>query len=126
MTSKRQFGLFPKGGEQQRPAPHRTQLTGGSAANFVDAQQSQVGQLVLLGVAVGIVDDLRKLAPAVTPPSVRRVVAPDPDDDQVLACAPAAGADLIVSGDRRDLQPLGSDHGIPIITAREAVGRVNI
>jgi putative PIN family toxin of toxin-antitoxin system len=45
----------------------------------------------------GIVDDLRKLALLVTPPSVPRVVALDPDDDQVLACALAAGADLIVS-----------------------------
>lgn len=33
-------------------------------------------------------------------------------------------ADLIASGDRRDLLPLGSFHGIDIVTAREAVERL--
>jgi putative PIN family toxin of toxin-antitoxin system len=72
----------------------------------------------------GIVDDLRVLAIVVTPPTVPRVVALDPDDDQVLACAVASNADLIVSGDKRDLLPLKSYQGIPIITARDAVERI--
>ena len=33
-------------------------------------------------------------------------------------------ADLIASGDKRDLLPMGSFRGIPIITAREAVERL--
>jgi hypothetical protein len=33
-------------------------------------------------------------------------------------------ADIIASGDRRDLLPLGSYQGIPIVTAREAVERL--
>lgn len=49
-----------------------------------------------------------------------RVVPTDPDDDHVLAAALACSADLIASGDRRDLLPLGRDQGIPIVTAREA------
>ncbi|MFN9677622.1 MAG: putative toxin-antitoxin system toxin component, PIN family [Betaproteobacteria bacterium] len=72
----------------------------------------------------GIVGDLRALAIVVTPATVPRVVARDPDDDQVLACAVSSNADLIVSGDKRDLLPLQNYLGIPIITAREAVERI--
>lgn len=72
----------------------------------------------------GIVDDLRKLAVIVSPPTVPRVIVNDPDDDHVLAYALAAGADLIVSGDRRDLLPLASYQGIEIATARAAIERI--
>ena len=72
----------------------------------------------------GIVDDLRRLAVAVTPTDVPRVVLTDPDDDHVIAAAVAGQADFIASGDRRDLLPLGNFEGIPIITAREAVERL--
>lgn len=71
-----------------------------------------------------IVDDLRALALVVTPTTVPSVIARDPDDDQVLACAVAANADLIVSGDKRDLLPLLTYQGIAIVTAREAVARI--
>ena len=40
----------------------------------------------------------------------------DPDDDHVIACAIAARADAIVSGDH-DLLDLREYHGIPILTA---------
>ena len=46
------------------------------------------------------------------------------DDDHVLAAALAGQADLIASGDKRDLLPMGSFHGIAIVTAREAVSRL--
>jgi putative PIN family toxin of toxin-antitoxin system len=72
----------------------------------------------------GIVDDLRRIAVVVSPVDVPRVVPTDPDDDHVIAAAVAAQADLIASGDKRDLLPLGSYQGIPIITAREAVERL--
>ena len=72
----------------------------------------------------GIVDDLRRLAVVVSPQTVPRVVPTDPDDDHVLAAALAGQADLIASGDKRDLLPLGSHEGIPIVTAREAVQRL--
>jgi putative PIN family toxin of toxin-antitoxin system len=61
--------------------------------------------------AAGIVDELRALA---------RVVALDPDDDQVLARALTAGVDLIVSGHKRDLLPLGGYQGMPIVSAKDA------
>ena len=72
----------------------------------------------------GIVDDLRRIAIVVTPTSVPRVVPTDPDDDHVLAAALAGSANLIASGDKRDLLPLGSYQGIDIVTAREAVSRL--
>lgn len=69
-------------------------------------------------------EDLRKIAIVVVPASVPRVVPTDADDDQVLAAALAATADLIASGDRRDLLPLGSYEGIPIVTAAQALQRL--
>ena len=72
----------------------------------------------------GIVDDLRRLAVVVSPTDVPRVVPTDPDDDHVIAAAVAGQVDLIASGDKRDLLPMGSFQGIPIITARGAVERL--
>lgn len=72
----------------------------------------------------GIVDDLRCLALVVSPASVPRVVLTDPDDDHVLAAALTGAADLIASGDKRDLLPLGSYEGMPIVTAAHALQRV--
>lgn len=54
--------------------------------------------------------------PTVIPPTI----LDDPDDDQVLACAFAAKADLIVSGDRH-LLDLKEHQGIRIVTVVEAV-----
>ncbi len=59
----------------------------------------------------------------VTPTDVPPVVLADPDDDHVLACAVAARADLIVSGDP-DLLNLKSYQGIPIVRTREALERI--
>jgi putative PIN family toxin of toxin-antitoxin system len=44
-------------------------------------------------------------------------VCRDPDDDRVLQCALAAGAEAIVSGDR-DLLDLGAFRGTPIMSPR--------
>jgi putative PIN family toxin of toxin-antitoxin system len=75
-------------------------------------------------LAAADVEDLRRIARIVAPAAVPRVVPTDADDDHVLAAAQAAGADLIVSGDKRDLLPLRSYEGMPIITAREALERI--
>lgn len=64
-----------------------------------------------------------ELAVVVVSPLATPKASRDPDDDEVLACALAAQADLIVSGDG-DLLTLGSFQGIPIIKAVEAVGRI--
>lgn len=47
----------------------------------------------------------------------------DPDDDAILACALAARADLIVSGDE-DLLVLKHFRDIPIVTAANAIERI--
>ncbi len=72
----------------------------------------------------GIVDDLRRIAIVVLPADTPRVVPTDPDDDHVVAAAVTGQADLIASGDKRDLLPLGSFQGIAIVTAREAIERL--
>jgi putative PIN family toxin of toxin-antitoxin system len=71
-----------------------------------------------------IVGDLRRIAVVVSPQSAPRVVPTDPDDDHVLAAALTGAADIIASGDKRDLLPLRSYQGIPIVAAREAVERL--
>ena len=55
--------------------------------------------------------------PAPMPPTI----AADPSDDQVLACALAANADFIVSGDKHLLGLGGQYQGIPIVTPAQAV-----
>lgn len=64
------------------------------------------------------------LAKVVRPEPIGRVVPDDADDDAVIACAIAAGADLIVSGDKH-LHGLGGHYnGIAIVTPAQAVLRI--
>jgi putative PIN family toxin of toxin-antitoxin system len=58
---------------------------------------------------------LRDAAILVVPTEVPAVIADDPDDDHVLACAVAGEADYIVSGDRH-LLSLGEYRGIRILS----------
>jgi hypothetical protein len=53
--------------------------------------------------------------PAIIPPAIIE----DPDDHSVLACAVAAKADLVVSGDPHLLK-LEQYEGVPIITPAQA------
>ena len=67
-----------------------------------------------------LIEGVRRIATVVEPTDIQ---APpelrDLDDLAVLACAVAAEADLIVSGDR-DLLSLRIFQGIPIVTAADA------
>lgn len=56
----------------------------------------------------------------VIPLSVPRVVTADIDDDQVIAAAVAAQADLVITGDR-DLLTLGTHGEIRVATPAEAL-----
>jgi len=75
---------------------------------------------------IDIVRELRRLACMSAPINAPRVIANDPDDDHVLACAVAAQADLIVSGDKH-LHSLGGQYqGIRIVSAAEAVQIISV
>jgi putative PIN family toxin of toxin-antitoxin system len=65
-------------------------------------------------------DQYRSLATPVTPSAPIQAIARDPDDDQVLACAVAAGVRFIVSGDQ-DLLSLKEHQSILVVTADEAL-----
>lgn len=62
------------------------------------------------------------LTESIVPASIART-APDPDDDAVLGCALAAGADVIVSGDKK-LRNLKSFHRIPILSPGDALAAI--
>lgn len=64
----------------------------------------------------------RRIVTLVRPRQLAAQVSRDADDDAVLACALAARADLIVSGDD-DLLVLKDFGGLPIVTAAQAVKR---
>lgn len=66
------------------------------------------------------VAEMRQLAEVIVPPPLPEPVCRDADDDHVLACALAAQADLIVSGDA-DLLDLREYQGIRIVAAAEAL-----
>ena len=40
----------------------------------------------------------------------------DPDDDAILACAVEAKVDVLVTGDRKHLLPLGEHRGVRLLT----------
>jgi putative PIN family toxin of toxin-antitoxin system len=79
------------------------------------------GRLELAGMSgSSAVSSFLEIAVLVRPGAVPRVVIADPDDDEILACAVTANADLIVSGDRHLLDLLNHG-GIPIVTPAKAL-----
>jgi putative PIN family toxin of toxin-antitoxin system len=75
-------------------------------------------------VASDLFDGYAALVGVVTPAVIAPTVTRDPADDQVLAAALGAAADLIVSGDTH-LLDLGCFRGIEIVTAAQAVARID-
>ena len=73
--------------------------------------------------AAEIVARYREIAETVEAAPVEEEALRDPDDRAVLACAIAARADAIVSGDA-DLQALGSYRGIPILSPTDCVRHI--
>ena len=53
-------------------------------------------------------------------------LSPDPNDNPVLAMALAARADILVTGDRRDLLALGTIGSTRILSARQFVDELKI
>ena len=70
-----------------------------------------------------LVTSYSALCEVVSPATLTQPICRDPDDDAELACAKAAQADLIVSGDQ-DLLVLQAFDGIPIVTAAQALERL--
>jgi len=64
-----------------------------------------------------------QLATLIAPTEVTVPELRDPDDAHVLACALAARAEAIVSGDA-DLHALGSDRGIPVLSPADCLKRI--
>lgn len=85
---------------------------------------SATKRLAVIGkTAREVLSDFVEAVELVEPTTVPRVVPTDPDDDQVIAAALTAHADLIVSGDS-DLLSIASFERIPIVTAAQAVQRI--
>ncbi len=77
-------------------------------------------RMVLIGItAQPLLTDYASVVELVEPAAITPT-ARDPDDDIVLATALAAGAHIIVSGDR-DLLDLTEYEGMSIVTAAQAV-----
>ena len=73
--------------------------------------------------AAAIVDNMDTRALVLdAPPGVQ--LSPDPKDNPILAAAIAGHADFIVSGDKKHMLALGAAGGIPIVTARDALARL--
>ena len=73
--------------------------------------------------AAEIVARYREIAETVEAAPIEEAALRDPDDRAVLACAIAARAEAIVSGDA-DLHALGSYRNIPILSPAECVRRI--
>ncbi|MBS1678026.1 MAG: putative toxin-antitoxin system toxin component, PIN family [Actinobacteria bacterium] len=67
----------------------------------------QATEQLLVNLAAELVD-----APAGRP----EAISGDPDDDLILACVVEAEVEVLVSGDRRHLLPLGEHRGVRIVT----------
>ncbi len=78
---------------------------------------------VLAQDAAAIRAKLESIGDLIVPAIVLDVVTDDPDDNRVLECAVTGRADYIVSGDRHLLK-LKEHAGIPILTAREFLDRL--
>lgn len=85
-----------------------------------------VKRLALIGKSAREeVADYLEAVELVEPASVPRVVPNDADDDEVVACAVAAQAQLIVSGDQHLLDLGDSYQGISIVSTAGAVGIID-
>ncbi len=73
-------------------------------------------------VVPAVVEFLEVMAEMVFPSHIEPVIAEDPDDDVLLACALEGQADFIISGDSH-LKALGRYRGVKILTPREFVAR---
>jgi len=67
--------------------------------------------------AAQVLQGIENAATVIDPPRLPEVVAGGHADNRVLECAVAAGADYLVTGDRRHLLPIGERQGTRIVNA---------
>jgi putative PIN family toxin of toxin-antitoxin system len=66
-----------------------------------------------------MLDDLQELTLLIRPAVKINAILERKDDNQILACALAAKADVLISGDRKHILPLKMFQGIKIVSPRE-------
>ena len=122
-----------------RGAPHQVMLALSDDKFTAYTSYSMVSELTrkLLGTKLGrelikrdisaqqLVMSYTALCEIVSPVPLAQPICRDPDDDAVLACAKAANADLIISGDQ-DLLVLQAFEGIQIVTVAQALERLRV
>ncbi|HEY4423985.1 MAG TPA: putative toxin-antitoxin system toxin component, PIN family [Pyrinomonadaceae bacterium] len=87
-------------------------------------RQKFAERLALVGVTPhDLILGYAALASVIEPAEMEPVILADPDDDAVLACAVAAGSEVIVSGDSH-LLTLKRYQDIRVLTARELVAEI--
>jgi len=67
------------------------------------------------------VNAIRAIAHVITPTEQITVVTANDDDNRILECAAAAQAEFLVTGDKEHLLPLGSYHGIKIVSPAQCL-----
>ncbi len=67
------------------------------------------------------VSEILSFSELVNPPALAGSPTGHPPDDHILACAVAADADFLVTGDKRHLLPLGTFGRTRIVTAAEFI-----
>jgi uncharacterized protein len=58
------------------------------------------------------------------PPPLVEATTGDPADDVILACAAEAGADVLATGDRKHLLPIGEHRGVRILTPQALLAEI--
>lgn len=58
------------------------------------------------------------------PPSSPEAVTGDPADDAILACAVEAGVDVLATGDRTHLLPLGTHRGVRVLSPQTVLAEL--
>ena len=71
-----------------------------------------------------VIEEIRALSEVVVSTERLAVITAKESDNRVLECAVAGRVDVIVTGDRKHLLPLGSYEGIPLVAPRRFVESV--
>ena len=75
--------------------------------------------------AMRVIGTLQNAAAIVEPPRLEEVIEGGHADNRVLECAAAANADYLVTGDRRQLLPIGEYRGTRIVNAPRFLSMLN-